>query len=172
MTDISDISTTTSNVVPSGTFVHSKTLIVILKVKDGKTVKFNKGYVEGISDIAAQLIPEDFEIDLNSLMLAIHRHLSETNLLFGANFGVHINLSKLPLVGKVFPKDQTVGVDNFQLLLSTKNFTDVEIGNLKKVIPADMVLLPPTIDKGATITTLLEIGIDDVYLSFSTGGSS
>ena len=74
----------------------------------------------------ADLVPDGLKIGLNSALLIVSRNAGSTRLILGASFGASINLSALPMVDKVFPPDQTLGVDNFQVVLSSAQLSQTE----------------------------------------------
>ncbi|HEY0321630.1 MAG TPA: DUF6603 domain-containing protein [Pyrinomonadaceae bacterium] len=110
-----------------------------------------KSLVENVSSSVASLIPETLEIDLKDVLFAFSKTGNESKFLFGLDIGTSINLSNLPLVGREFPPDKTLSVDDLQLLVASRGLTQQEVKAINKLAPASVTKLPEkTQDDGAT----------------------
>lgn len=101
-----------------------------------------KGFVALASSALAQPIPESLEIDLKDVIFAYSKGASaqESKFLFGLDIGTGVKLSDLPLVGQKFPPDQTVGVDNLQLLVASKGLTRSDVASINELSKATFKL--------------------------------
>ena len=81
-------------------------------------------------------------IDLKDAMFAFSKTGEEKKFLFGLDIGADISLSNLPLVGKEFPPDRTVGITDLQVLVASKPFSAEEVKKLNGLIPAGVTKLP------------------------------
>jgi len=101
-----------------------------------------KDLVANVSTQIADNIPASLEIELKDVLFAFSKNADGSAFLFGLDIGATINLSNLPLVGKEFPPDQTVGVDDLQLLVASRAFTLTEANAINDLIPAEVTKLP------------------------------
>lgn len=148
------------------TYSHSGTAQK-LKIKD--LVK----YVSSDPDLLNLL--DGIEIDLKDALFAYSKTGEESSkFLFGLDISANINLSNLPLIGKEFPPDQTVSVDDLQLLVTSKDLTQEEVNAFNKLIPQGLTQLriqspekdatptdnnkTPAISQGVNVTAQLKFG--------------
>jgi hypothetical protein len=101
-----------------------------------------KSLVANISSQIADNIPASLEVELKDVLFAFSKDATGSAFLFGLDIGASINLSNLPLVGKEFPPDQTVGVDDLQLLVASRAFTLAEANAFNALIPTGVTRLP------------------------------
>ncbi|NEO79492.1 DUF6603 domain-containing protein [Moorena sp. SIO4G3] len=89
---------------------------------------------------------------------------SRTRLfLFGVtNIGGAINLSNLPLVGDLLPKDQVVGIENLQIVVASQNLNEQEVLDLNSLLPSPAAIefyyTSEGINKGLSIAASLVVG--------------
>ncbi|MCB9285186.1 MAG: hypothetical protein H6563_14005 [Lewinellaceae bacterium] len=85
------------------------------------------------------------------------------NLLFGLDIGSGINLSNLPLVGKLFPDSQTLKI-GFQPLIASGPgkpiFTKEELARLQALVPGGGITLPDT-DISTTVDLSIHLQVGD-----------
>jgi hypothetical protein len=96
-----------------------------------------RSLIAGISTNVAQLIPEKLEIEIKSALFIY----AESKFLFGLRIGTHISLGQLPVVGKAFP-EQTVGIDDLQVLIASREFKVAETKKLTGLISTNVIKLP------------------------------
>ena len=154
----------------------AKTFIAICNHHSGDPIPL-RDLVENItSDDELLDILGNIEIDLNNILFAYHKSNGETKILFRRDVGTDINLSNLPLVGKEFPHEQTVGVDDLQLLIVTKKFTTDEIQTLNDIIQDTTAQIPSTEDlpKGLHLAAKMQFGsTTEIFpLSVTTSAST
>ncbi len=101
-----------------------------------------KELVANLSTAIADDIPSSLEIDLKDVLFAFDKAANTTKFIFGLDIGASVNLSNLPLVGKEFPPDQTVGVEDLQVLFATQNFSEKEVTDFNLLLPQDVTPLP------------------------------
>lgn len=144
-----------------------KNVVTILRDKNGGVLTFNRAFVSTISEEAAMLVPEGLQIDVKYVVFITSQNPERTKVLFGVNFGAELDLSKLPLIGDQLPKDLSVGVDEFELLLGSEGFSQQEVAALNTIIPPETVVLPQTIAAGANYSMRVQIGGQKEYMSLA-----
>lgn len=139
--------------------------------------------VAAVSSTAAELVPDDLEIDLHDVVLAVSKGTSP-GFLFGLDLGVEFGLSQLPLVGKEFPPERKVGIDSLRVLVASREFAVAEIGPINALLPVFVARLPdvskdarqgqpapdPTtvaLTSGVTVTARLLLGGDSTAQTLS-----
>jgi len=85
---------------------------------------------------------DGFEIDLKDAILAFIKTATDKKFLFGLDIGAEISLAQLPLVGKEFPTDRKVGIDDLRILVASKPFSVAEVKKLNGLIPTGVAKLP------------------------------
>ncbi|HKQ74412.1 MAG TPA: DUF6603 domain-containing protein, partial [Blastocatellia bacterium] len=101
-----------------------------------------RNLVENFSSEVAQLLPENFAIDLKDALFVFNKNGEEKKFLFGLDIGADISLSNLPLVGKEFPPDRTVGINDLQVLVASQPFSVADIKKLNDLLPTGITKLP------------------------------
>jgi hypothetical protein len=101
-----------------------------------------RNLVENFSSEVAQLLPEDFAIALKDALFVFSKTGEEKKLLFGLDIGADISLSNLPLVGRAFPPNRTVGIEDLQVLVASTPFSVAEVKKLNGLLPAGVTKLP------------------------------
>lgn len=139
-----------------------------------------KELVGEISSEIAEYIPDSLEINLKYILLGLIKSKDAgSRILFGLDIGTGINLSNLPLVGKEFPPDQKVGVENLQMLVASEglNKNDVETLNealdLNKDISEGVARLPEPGDEGyktLVLSASMMFGSSTETLTWQVGG--
>lgn len=102
--------------------------------------------VENVSSSLAGVVPTGLSITLKDALMArvsipSRGGKTETKLLFVLHVGSGIDLSNLPLVGKLFPHDQTIQL-SYQILAASKYFSDQEASSLNSLIGDGVSYLP------------------------------
>jgi hypothetical protein len=129
--DINFIQNTISNLLV-GTYSHT-----------GASQKLKiQALIAAVSAATAADIPESLEIDLKDAVFVFSKDSTGSKFLFGLDIGTDINLSNLPLIGREFPPEQTVGVDDLQLLVATKDLTIEEVTAINSLLPPGVTQLP------------------------------
>ena len=123
-------------------------------------------------DIAAG-IPDSLEIDIKDLLLAFSKDANGSTFLFGIDIGASINLSNLPLVGQMFPADQTIGVDDLQILVASKQIAQNAIQGFNQMMPTGVTQLPAAdLSKGISVTAQMKFGASTQTLNLPVSDSS
>ncbi len=146
---------------------ETQTILTLLRPKKGKRLVFNKDLVLAISNDAAALVPEQLEIEIENLLFVNTKRTHESKNLLGVTFGGALSLTDLPLVGDRFPKEPAMGVDNFQLWLSSSSFSLEEINAINEIIPLETVVLPSMINKGANYAMRVRMGKKEKQLNLA-----
>ncbi len=119
---------------------------------------------QAISSDLAKRVPPGLTIRLEDVLFAY-----QGGVLFGLDLGADFNLSNLPLVGKTFPKDQTLAVNDLQILAASAPFTDVEA--LNALLPEGVTPLPAGgAQKGLTVAATMQFGAEHQTLALNVGG--
>jgi hypothetical protein len=113
----------------------------------GGEQKLNLGDL--IRSVVPYLPPPDWthaldgiSIDLKDALFAFSKNGEDKKFLFGLDIGAEFSLAKLPLVGKDFPPERTVGIENLQALIASKPFSAAEVKKLNDLIPTGVTKLP------------------------------
>jgi hypothetical protein len=101
-----------------------------------------KEFVALTSSTLAEPIPPRLAIDLKDVIFAYSKGAAESKFLFALDIGAGINLSNLPLVGQELPAEQTLGVDNLQLVVAFKGLTRSEVAAFNSLFPIGVTRLP------------------------------
>jgi uncharacterized protein DUF6603 len=132
-----------------------------------------KDIVEPISTELADIIPEALEIDLKDVLFAYSKTSTESKFLFGIDIATGINLSNLPLVGKEFSPDQTVGVDDLQIVVTSKPFDQQTVGTINSLMPQGVTRLPVQgLDQGLYVSAKMNFGSSSTPLGLPVAGAA
>ncbi|MFO1502009.1 MAG: DUF6603 domain-containing protein [Verrucomicrobiota bacterium] len=147
------------------------TLVAVYQNRDGDKI--------GLQDLLAAMgadttnVPA-LSITLNSAFFGLESQNGvEAWRVAGINIDGGLNLSNLPLVGKVLPANETLSLE-FQALYSSRNIQTAEIEQfvtpVNALLPPGATLLPttgagdPVIQKGIDLATSLHLGGQVVHL--------
>ncbi|MGH9855297.1 MAG: DUF6603 domain-containing protein, partial [Blastocatellia bacterium] len=132
-----------------------------------------KELVNYISHGIAAGIPESLEIDIKDVLLAFNKDANGSTFLFGIDIGASINLSNLPLVGQMFPSNQTIGVDDLQILVASKQIANSVIQGFNQMMPTGVTQLPGAdLSKGISVTAQMKFGASTQTLNLPVSDSS
>lgn len=90
-------------------------------------------------------IPIDLSVDLKDIILVFEKKSNESaKFLFALDIATSINLSNLPLIGKQFPSDKSVGFDHLQFLLASAEIpkADIEKWGTEHLLPDSVTPIP------------------------------
>ena len=102
--------------------------------------------------------------NLKDALLVIDKG-TQTKILFGLDTGGGLDISKLPLIGKMFPTNATLRM-TFQPLLTNKNFEKTELDNVRSLVPTGGFQLPPEAKDRLGFNMQLLIGTEVIDLGF------
>ena len=131
--------------------------------KEQKSIRL-KEVVSGISSNVAAYVPESLEVDLKYVLFAYEKDNNGNKLLFGMDLGASLKLSDLPLIGRLLPPDQTIGIDDIQILIATNSFDTALGSRLADILPhesandAGRKMLQKGLDSGVNISALIRLG--------------
>jgi len=133
--------------------------------QSGEKIKIKEDLVAHISANAAQYIPEGLEIDFKDILFVFSKRTTDTSdvqstFLFGLDISVNIpSLSNLPLVGRELPADQTIKVDDLQLLVASKAIKQDSVTSLNALIPDGVTkLLGTDLGAGLNLSASMNFG--------------
>ncbi len=142
----------------------SATMFLAAYHKDnGDTIDI-KDLMATVSRDVANALPSGLSITLNDALLA-YRKTGTAKFLFGLEMGAGINLSNLPLVGRVFPPEETIKLI-FQLLVASAALPGPEVTAINGLIPNGVTKLPTgALGAGLTLSTPMQFGNTNAELS-------
>ncbi len=127
-----------------------------------------KTLVELITDDPAILdVAEGISFNLKDALLVIDKGTA-TKILFGLDIGGGLDISKLPLVGAMFPTASTVRI-TFQPLLTNQDFSAEELNPIRALVPAGGYQLPQEAKERLGFNMQLLIGQEAIDLSLPIG---
>ncbi len=135
--------------------------------KAGKDISI-KPLVELITDDPEMLnTAEGISFDLKDALLVIDKG-TDTKVLFGLDIGGGLDVSKLPLVGKMFPANSIMRV-TFQPVLTSNDFSEADMKSVRPLVPSGGYQLPKEALERFGFSIQLLIGDEVVDLSFPIG---
>lgn len=131
-----------------------------------------KDLIGAVSTDVAAYIPESLMIDLKDVLFAYQQD-TQTRFAFGFDLAASLNLSDLPLVGKAFPSNQTLAVQDLQVLIASLDFPATVVTQLNTVLATQHILaLPSPLVEGITVSALIDFGTSTQALSMPLAGDS
>jgi hypothetical protein len=100
-----------------------------------------KSLVSAISKPAGGAIPDNLKIDIREVKL-IYYSTKTSQWLFGLGLGIGIRLSDIPGIGSKLPSDLDIGIENLQILYSSKTFTPADVAIVNPLLPTGVRPLP------------------------------
>ncbi|MFT5758697.1 MAG: hypothetical protein ACI9LM_003445 [Alteromonadaceae bacterium] len=135
----------------------SKLFVCTLHRKDGEPILFNKTFVQAISTNTAEFLPEGLEIEVKDVVFATSKNRGTSKLIFAMSFGKELSLAKLPFIGDKFPKDQMMGVDGFQFIVSSADCAEWEVQAINQMLAEDTMTLPQVLSAGMNFSADVQI---------------
>ena len=155
----------------------------------------------------------DIKIDLKDLLLAFTKQGTKpattqttttsaskpatSHFIVGADLAANFDLSNIPLVGKAFPPDQSVGIRDLKIVYASADLYEDEVSAINALLPATVSQLPdassapsdasrptdqsanggntpkkPQIKRGLTLGALLDVGGSPTNLSIAAANSA
>lgn len=126
-------------------------------------------------------IPEGLVIELYDALFGIQVSGGTTKLIFGLDWGLGVNLTNLPLVGKMFSPDETLQMA-YQVLFATGNglttgqdcFSVSDIQALNALLPPNTITLPAQAipANSVELSSTFRLGEDTVQLELPVAVNS
>jgi hypothetical protein len=113
--------------------------------------------VADVSDKLAQTIPPGITIGLKDVKFVFLKQ-TEKQWAFGLRLGAQINLNELPLVGSKLPPDQTLAVEDLQILYSSDMLKAEQTKIINPLLPAGVSKLPEAVGKGISFGAAVRLG--------------
>jgi hypothetical protein len=127
-----------------------------------------KALVELITNDTNILTAADgISFNLKDALLVIDKGAT-TKILFGLDIGGGLDISKLPLVGKMLPANATVRM-TFQPLLTNQDFAATDLDEVRTLVPAGGYQLPHEAKERFGFNMQLLIGKEGIDLSLPIG---
>ena len=118
-----------------------------------------RALVAGVSEQVAQAIPAGISLDLEEVKFVFLRQTSSV-WAFGLRLGASVSLSELPIVGSKLPPDQTLAIQNLQILYSSAEMTAAQTQIINPVLPAGVTKLPGTVSQGIAFDADVRLGTE------------
>lgn len=106
---------------------------------------------------------EGITINLKDALMVVDKGTA-TCILFGMDIGGGLDVSNLPLVGKLFPADSTVRA-TFQPLVTNQDFATADLAPIRALVPAGGFRLPDAATERLGFNIQLMIGQEVIDLS-------
>ncbi|MCO6358754.1 DUF6603 domain-containing protein [Roseivirga pacifica] len=139
--------------------------VAVLQPAPYESLVLDKTTVTNFSSTLGGLYPDGLTIDVKDVSLAEYEKpkSGKGTKVIAANFSVDVDVSKLPLVGHMFPKDLSFSVENIQVLFSTAAISDSTV--LTDRLPNDIPAFPKEITKSANFAATLKVGEETITIS-------
>jgi hypothetical protein len=113
--------------------------------------------VAQVSPSLAADIPDGIVVDLEEVKFVFLKQAA-TQWAFGLRLGVSINLNELPVVGSHLPPEETLALENLQLLYSSADLTPTQTAIINPLLAAGVAPLPATVPHGIAFDTDVRLG--------------
>lgn len=121
--------------------------------------------MDAVSTNVSSYIPDGLSLTLVDALFFYSRTVdgddnqTSSKFLFTLDVDSGINLSNLPLVGEVLPDDETIGVENLQLMVAFEAFSKDEVSALNDMLPEGVTALPSRdLSEGLNATANMQFG--------------
>lgn len=162
--------------VPASTTAGTKNTyeMGVIRPAEGYQLTLDKSTVTNFSPDLGSVFPSGLTIDIKNALVAwdIEKTGSatgtSTDQILGVNFGIDIDLSDLPIAGKMFPKGETLRIENLQILVAKNALSTMPAKAMNSIVPDDVAALPPTIRHGLNLAATLKLAGETLTLSTSS----
>ena len=113
--------------------------------------------VEEVAPPVAAAVPEGITIDLEEVKFVFLKQQA-TQWAFGLRLGVAINLNELPIVGSKLPADQTLAIENLQILYASAAMVESQTAIVNKLLAPGVAKLPDAVGKGIAFDADVRLG--------------
>ena len=113
--------------------------------------------VAGVSEQVAQAIPAGISLDLKEVKFVFLKQTSSV-WAFGVRLGASIGLSELPVVGSKLPANETLAIQNLQILYSSAAMTAAQTAIINPLLPPGVTKLPATVTEGIEFDADVQLG--------------
>lgn len=123
--------------------------------------------VATVAPDAAAKIPEGIKFTVQEVKFVFLKQ-TETAWAFGVRLGeTGIPLRDLPVIGKMLPEDETIGLESLQMLYTSAAFTDKQVKIVNALLPEGVTDLPKDgTGKGIAVSTDVVAGSFKKHLEF------
>lgn len=132
-------------------------------VRTESTLVELRALVAAASAELAQAIPPGISIDLKEVKFVFLKQTASV-WAFGLRLGAAISLSELPIVGSKLPADQTLAIENLQILYSSADMTAAQTGIVNPLLPTGVAKLPATVSEGIAFDVDVQLGGETRHL--------
>jgi hypothetical protein len=143
--------------------------------------------IANVSKEFSEILPT-VDIGLKDVLFAWSKSEKASKYLFAMDISAEVGLSNIPLIGKDFPSDETVKVNNLKMLILSEQINRKEVDTINSMINIDWAKLPKAenqsndgsesdeekevaIDSGATFTADMQFGSKIEILNLNIGGA-
>ncbi|MEY9091628.1 DUF6603 domain-containing protein [Paenibacillus sp. RC84] len=146
----------------------SQTFIATYSRKSGSPPAVSiRDLVASLSPELAAEIPQSLAIDLRDVKFIFYKDEKESKFALGLDLDAHVSLTDLPLIGKELPADDTIAVQQLQILYASAPFMPVQTAQINKLLPESVHPLPSGVEAGLTAGADLRFGGTPQTLSFA-----
>jgi hypothetical protein len=126
-------------------------LIATYDKQGGEKIRVKEDLIAPLSTAISQYIPAGLEIDFKDVLFVFRKSApaqdgtTVTTFLFGLDLSIDFpSLSNLPLVGQILPSDQTIKVNNVQILVASASIQQSDVISLNSQLPTGVTKLAGT----------------------------
>ncbi len=113
----------------------------------------------------------DLEISLKDIIYIYEKYNRQSSFLIGVDLDASLNLSGLPLVGKIFSGDLSASIEGFRVYYSSRIFTQDESNKINYLFTNDTFEgIPNQISQGLNLMGRLSLGKNSKEFSYVIGG--
>ncbi|MBP2230045.1 hypothetical protein J2847_003348 [Azospirillum agricola] len=130
----------------------SDLLVALFRHDETRTVDLGR-LVAGVSPSLGALVPGGIAVDLEEAKFLYWSDGKTKRFAFGLGMDVVVDLTRLPLVGDRLPADETLAIDNLQVLYASAAVGAEETGRIAALLPEEATGLPEDgLSKGVGIS--------------------
>ena len=120
--------------------------------------------VSTVSEQLAEAIPPGITINPEEVKFVFIKQQTTSQWSFGVRLGLGINLSELPVVGSKLPADQTLAIDNLQILYSNAVISQAQAAIINALLPEGVTKLPDSVSEGVAFGADVQLGGETRHL--------
>ncbi len=127
--------------------------------REGNPIPKVHDIVNAFSPDAAAYVPPSLAVDIRDVIFVFDKTPTGAVYLFAVDIDVEFDLTDLPLIGKLLPPEQRVGVKPLQIVAARGAVAGTTLTKVNGVLPAEANALPANdLATGMTFNMVLELG--------------
>jgi hypothetical protein len=120
--------------------------------------------VEDVSASLAEAIPPGIRLDLQEVKFVFIKQ-TDKQWAFGVRLGAQIKLNELPIVGSKLPADQTLAIEQLQMIYSSEELKAAQTKIINPLLPKGVSKLPEAVGKGISVDADLKLGAKTKHIT-------